>query len=341
MTPRRSAFVLGFLLSSVICAVCLALLQPTRDIQAAQKGPSRTVLKVAHALDTLHPVHISLEYMRAKLLAYSGATLDLEIHAGGVLGNEVENIEQLRLGVLAMTKTSAASLSTFVPQMELFGLPYLFQDHDHYWQFLASETGQDLLTLSQEKGLVGLAYLDAGSRNFYSRENPVASPEDLIGKKIRVMNSKMAMQMVKALGGSPTPIAWGELYTALAQGTVDGAENNPQSYVSNRHYEVSPFFSLDAHTRIPDVLLIGSKALDKLTSEQQSWLANAADDASRFQQVLWKVTENEALKEARSKGATIITVENAAFEQASRRVYDELTEPELISLVSKVESLKK
>ena len=136
--------------------------------------------------------------------------------------------------------------------MKVFGLPYLFESEDHLWQTLNGEIGEKLLVCADDSGLHGLCYYDAGSRNFYTKGRMIRTPDDLRGMKIRVQSSPVAIKMVAVLGGSPTPIAWGELYSALAQGVVDGAENNPPSFVSNKHSEVCKFFSLDAHTRVPE-----------------------------------------------------------------------------------------
>jgi tripartite ATP-independent transporter DctP family solute receptor len=154
-----------------------------------------------------------------------------------------------------MTKTSAAPMEGFVPEMAIFGIPYVFRDNDHCWRVLESEIGRQLLAAGQSVGLHGLCYYDAGSRSFYTIDRPILVPDDLRGLKIRVQQSKTAMDMVEALGGSPTPIPWGELYTALQQRMVDGAENNPPSFHSNRHFEVCKHLSLDEHTIVPDILV--------------------------------------------------------------------------------------
>jgi tripartite ATP-independent transporter DctP family solute receptor len=345
MTAPRSAIVFGFLIGVVFSAVMfVTLVGSPSQMSNAQQGVSasakQVTLKLGHALDTSHPVHKSMEFMKYKLLELSKGSMSVEIYPSGVLGSEVQSIEQLQQGALAMTKTSAAALESFVPNMQLFGLPYLFTDHSHFWRFLTSTTGNTLLNSALDKNLRGLAYLDAGSRNFYSSTKPIITPDDLVGMKVRVMNSKMAITMIEALGGSPTPIAWGELYSALAQGTVDAAENNPPSYVSNKHYEVSPHFSLDGHTRIPDVLLISEPIFSQLTNQQQTWLTQAAAQARDFQKTLWQQTNDEAIEEAKANGATVYHVDSEAFNNKAKSIYNTITDPILLNMVEAIEALK-
>ena len=342
MSVARSRLILGIVLGCLLSTTLgtLFLNQEGNGVnpnQTAHASASPAVtLKLAHALDVSHPAHVSMELMSAKLMTLSKGSMVIDIYPSGVLGNEVESIEQLQQGVLAMTKTSAATLESFEPTMQLFGLPYLFVDHDHYWRFLGSQDGQALLLKTLQSGVRGLSYLDAGSRNFYSRTGPIRTPADLEGQKVRVMNSKMAMNMVSTLGGAPTPISWGELYSALAQGTVDAAENNPQSYVSNRHYEVSPYFSLDAHTRIPDILLISESIFQGLTEQQQGWLQQAVEEGAKFQRQLWKVTESEALAHAKAEGVQIIDVDLEAFRRKAAPIYAAQTDNDLFQLIEAV-----
>ena len=146
-----------------------------------------------------------------------------------------------------MTKVSTGVLENFVPNLKVLGLPFLFRDNQHRYEVLEGKVGEELLNSSISKRLKGLTFYDAGSRNFYSKK-PINIPEDLNGEKVRVMESQTAINMVKALGGSPTPIAWGELYTALQQGIVDGAENNLPSFYTSRHYEICKYYTMDQHT---------------------------------------------------------------------------------------------
>ncbi|HLR31388.1 MAG TPA: TRAP transporter substrate-binding protein, partial [Fodinibius sp.] len=215
---------------------------------------TRTV-KLAHGLDVSHPVHKAMVRMAELVDEQSGGELQIDIYPSQQLGSERETLELLQIGSVDMSKVSAAVLENFVPRFRVFSLPYLFRDTQHYYATLDGQIGQELLLEGQQYWLRGLTYYDAGQRSFYTQGRPIRTPEDLAGLKIRVQESAMAVNMVRTLGGSPTPISWGELYTALQQGIVDGAENNLPSYHSSRHYEVSSYLSLDEHSAIPDILL--------------------------------------------------------------------------------------
>jgi tripartite ATP-independent transporter DctP family solute receptor len=303
-------------------------------------GQRQRVLKLGHGLDTGHPVHRAMEFMKMRLEALSGGSVTIDIYPSSVLGSETQCIEQLQNGSLAMTKTSAAAMENFIPAMSVYGLPYVFRDAEHYWAVLNGPVGQDMLQKGESKFLRGLCYYDGGSRNFYTKDTPINTPDDLKGLKIRVMNSRTAIDMVKAMGGSPTPIAWGELYSALAQGTVDGAENNPPSFTSNKHYEVCKHFTLDGHTRIPDMLMMSSKVWNKLDPQVQDWLMQAAEESSVFQRELWAKESIAALEKAKAEGVTIYEVDTAAFAAKVAPMLAEVENPEVRELLKQISEVK-
>lgn len=316
MSDRKpSGFWAGLLVGLLVATVAYALFTRSANKRSASaEGPGNVlVLKLAHTLDPSHPVHAGMVRMKERLEELSSGSVTIDIYPSGVIGSETECIEQLQNGALAMTKTSASPMEGFIPEMAVFSLPYVFRDREHYWKALDGPIGKELLAGGVDKNLRGLCYFDAGSRNFYTKEKPVLVPEDLAGLKIRVMNSKTAIDMVSALGGAPTPIAWGELYTALQQGVVDGAENNPPSYYTNRHHEVCKYFSMDGHTRIPDMLLISEKVWMDLPPRVQQWLQRAADDASLYQRKLWSEKTEEALEKAKSEGVLVSYPDQAPF----------------------------
>jgi len=308
--------------------------------QAAAEPSEQLVLKLGHGLDTAHPVHKAMEFMKERLEELSAGQVTIDIYPSAVLGSEVQCIEQLQNGSLAMTKTSAAAMENFIPEMSVFGLPYVFRGSEHYWATLNGPIGEELLAKGEKKFLKGLCYYDAGSRNFYTKETPIRTPEDLQGLKIRVMNSKTAMNMVKAMGGSPTPISWGELYSALAQGTVDGAENNPPSFSSNKHYEVCKHFSLDGHTRVPDILMMSTRVWDKLSPQVQAWVKQAAMESSDFQRELWANESIAALKKAKAEGVTVYEVDVAAFAAKVAPMLAEVENPAVRELLNKISEVE-
>ncbi|SMP46254.1 tripartite ATP-independent transporter solute receptor, DctP family [Neorhodopirellula lusitana] len=284
-----------------------------RSQKTSVQGGGQLVLKLGHGLDTGHPVHQAMERMKERLEELSGGTVSIDIYPSAVLGSETQCIEQLQNGSLAMTKTSAAAMENFIPSMSVFSYPYVFRNDEHYWSVIDGEIGNRLLQGGKDKFLRGLCYYDAGSRHFYTKNAPIRTPDDLKGLKVRVMNSPTAIEMVKAMGGAPTPIAWGELYSALAQGTVDGAENNLPSFSTNKHYEVCKHFTLDGHTRIPDMLLVSTKVWDRLDPQTQQWVQQAATESSTYQRELWQTMTAEAAQQAQDEGVTIYEVDTEAF----------------------------
>jgi len=327
-------FVAGVLVGALVATAGFSLF--LRGQKGVGGGQQKLVLKLGHCLDTNHPVHKGMEFMKQRLEALSGGSVTIDIYPSSVLGSEVQCIEQLQNGSLAMTKTSAASIENFIPAMSVFGLPYVFRDADHYWNVLNSEIGKRLLAKGEDRFLRGLCYYDSGSRNFYTKEKPIRTPDDLKGLKIRVMNSKTAMDMVKAMGGAPTPIAWGELYSALAQGTVDGAENNPPSFTSNKHFEVCKHFTRDGHTRIPDMLLIGTRIWSKLDPQVREWVQQAAAESSTFQRKLWEEETLASLELAKAEGVTVYEVDTAAFAAKVKPMHSTVENGEVRALLVEI-----
>lgn len=289
-----------------------------------QSNSDVTVIKLAHALDINHPVHEAIVYMAGRAALHSSGSLQIDIYPGGQLGNERELMELLQIGSLGMTKVSSSPMESFVPAMQIFSVPYVFRDNDHYWQVLNSDIGQTLLLAGEHVRLRGLGYYDAGSRSFYTVKKPVLVPEDLTGVKVRVQPSQTAIQMVRSLGGSPTPVSWGELYTALQQGVVDGAENNPPSFYSSHHYEVARYFTLNEHTMVPDILIISQYVWEKLGPQEQQWLQQAVDESVEFQRQLWKTATEEALRLVEAAGVEVIIPDKTPFMERVKPMQESL-----------------
>ena len=278
-------------------------------------GPQQQgkVLKLAHGLDPSHPVHQAMVYMAQRCKEISNGDLTIEIYPSGQLGSEQQCVELLQIGSLAITKVSAAVMESFVEDFKVLGLPYVFRSREHSFKVLDGEIGKELLRSTEPYWIRGLCFYDAGSRSFYTIDKPVYSPDDLKGLKIRVMKSITAMEMVKALGGSPTPISWGELYTALQSGVVDGAENNPPSFYTSHHYEVCKYYSLNEHTTVPDVLIVSMKVWNKLSDKEKEWLQQAADESVPVERKLWAESEKESLEAVEEAGVTIIHPDKKPF----------------------------
>lgn len=254
--------------------------------------------------------------MAKRLEYYSGGQMKMEIYPSAQLGSERELVELLQIGSLAMTKVSTSVLESFVPEMTVFSLPYVFRDQAHLQKVLASGIGKALLLAPEKVRLRGMGYYDAGSRSFYTTDRAINSPADLRGLKIRVQKSQTSVDMIAAMGGAATPISFGELYTALQQGVVDGAENNPPSLYLSRQYEVCKYYTMDEHTFVPDVLLMSLHIWDSLSAQQQTWLQQAVDDSTEYQRKLWQKASDEALAAIEASGVEIIYPDKAPFMDA-------------------------
>ncbi|SEM04744.1 tripartite ATP-independent transporter solute receptor, DctP family [Aquimarina amphilecti] len=299
------------------------------------------ILRLAHTLDTKHPVHKAMIILGEKLKKKSNGTLEVKLYPSGQLGAERECLELLQIGSLDITKVSAAVLENFITEYKVFSIPYLFRDRQHAFQVFDGAIGDEMLTKGDKYRLRGLTFYDAGSRSFYTKEKPITTPEDLKGLKIRVQKSNMAVAMVNSLGGSPTPISWGELYTALQQGVVDGAENNLPSFYTSKHYEICKYFSLDQHTAVPDVLLIGLDTWERLSEQEQIWLKEAARESTIEQRKLWAASEKESLDIITASGVEIITPDKTLFEQETESIQKMFQDnPDMLSLIKNIKNTK-
>lgn len=316
----------------IACAVLIAFSgckQITND---------QTNIRLAHGLSPSHPVHKGMERMAKLVNEKSEGKLTITIFPSQQLGSERETLELLQIGSIGMTKVSSAALENFVPELRVYSLPYLFKNEEHILNVLDGEIGKELLLAGEDYWLRGLTYYDAGQRSFYTKDRPIETPTDLEGLKIRVMESQMAVNMVDELGGAPTPISWGELYTALQQGVVDGAENNPPSFLTSRHYEVSGYYSLDEHTMLPDLLLISTIQWNNLTEQEQNWLQEAADSSTVYQRQIWAEAEHEALQTVQDAGVEIIYPDKQLFIDKTAPIYEQfrISDPEFYDLIQSI-----
>jgi tripartite ATP-independent transporter DctP family solute receptor len=300
------------------------------------------LIKLGHGLGVTHPVHEAMVYMAKLVDEKSKGQMQIRIYPNQQLGTERELVELLQIGSLGMTKVSSATLESFAPKIQVLSMPYLFRDDAHRDKVLKGEIGRQLLSESEEFWLKGLVYYDAGKRSFYTKTKPVESPEDLKGMKVRTLESNMAINMIKSFGSSPTPVSYGELYTALQQGIVDGAENNPPSLYTSRHYEVCKFYSINEHTAVPDVVVISTKVWNTLDDEEKQWIQEAADESAVYQYKLWAASVEESLSEMEKAGVTITYPDQAPFREAVESLYEmfKLTQPEMYEMVEKIRKVE-
>lgn len=314
----------------------LFLLLPFLACEQIDQGK---IVYLAHTLPTSHPVHQGMEVFAQQVTELSNGALNVKIFPDAQLGTEREVLELLQIGSIAMTKVSAAAMANFAPEYKIMGVPYLFRSKEHLFNVLEGPIGSSILQAGSEYLLRGLCFYDAGSRSFYTKDKPIKTPEDLEGLKIRVMNHQMSVDMVNAMGGSATPMAYGELYTALQQGVVDGAENNPPSFVTSSHYEVCKYYTLDEHSLIPDVLVIGTKYWETLSAQEQGWLNEAAKYSVSAQKQFWKENVEECMIKLKAANVEIIRPDKSLFAEKAKGVLENFKkDPMMKTIVEQIQA---
>jgi tripartite ATP-independent transporter DctP family solute receptor len=248
--------------------------------------------------------------------------IKIEVFPSAQLGDEKSVLEQVQLGAIDFTRINASPLAEFNDQFSALNLPYVFESDEHLWNFLEGETGKKLLTDLEQSKMRGLAYYDSGSRNFYSTK-PITSIEDLKGQKIRVQQSKINLDLIDALGASATPMPYGEVFSALQTGIIDGAENNLPSLDSSNHYQEAKSIIMDHHQRIPEVLLMSKATWDKLSEEDREIIQQAATDSVVTQKEAWAQLEQESEKKLKEAGVTFTEVDDVTpWKEAVQPVVD-------------------
>ena len=248
--------------------------------------------------------------------------IKIEVFPSSQLGEEKAVLEQIQLGAIEFTRVSASPLAEFNKAFGVFSLPYIFDNEAHMWKFLNSESGTKILDGLEKSKMKGLAYYSSGSRNFYTKA-PVTKVEDLKGMKIRVQQNKINMDLISSLGASATPMPYGEVYSGLQTGVIDGAENNSPSYLTANHYQAVKNFILDSHQRVPEVLLISKVTWDKLSDEDRKIIKQAAIDSVATQRELWDKFDKEAMEKLKANGVVVTEVKDVKpWQDAVKPVID-------------------
>ena len=271
----------------------------------------------------------------------SNGRIVVEVFHSKQLGEERAVIEQVQLGAIDMTRVSISAVSSFVRDLDAFQLPYLYRDAAHMWKVLDGPIGQEILKKHEAFNFVGVGWFESGSRNFYTKK-PVKTVGDLKGMKIRVQQAPLMVGMVEALGAVATPLPYGEVYSALQAGVVDGAENNWPSYLTTSHFEVAKYFIVDEHTRVPEITVGSKKIFDKLSKEDYALILKAMKDAQPYQFKLWVDFEKVAEKTVKEKGSMVTQVspaEKQKFADAMKPLYDKQP-AEIMAVVNKIRAVK-
>ncbi|QBH95572.1 TRAP transporter substrate-binding protein [Limnobaculum zhutongyuii] len=307
-------------LKPLLASLCLSV--PLMMTSMSTVAVEKITLKLAHNLDQEHVVHKAMDQMAKEIQEESGGKMRVRIYPNGQMGGPRETIEMMQNGALDMTKGSASEMEPFASAFSVFSLPYLFKDDAHFKRVLYGPVGQELMKQTDSKGFVAIAAYVAGTRSFYAKK-PINSPADMKGMKIRVVSTPTTNKIIELLGASPAPIPFGEVYTALQQGVIDGAENNEPSYFQTRHVEVAKFYTEDQHTSVPDYLVIASKVWNGMSDEQRAIITKAARNSEVYQQKLWDEEVTNSRNKAQEMGATFITVDKTPFREALKPLYDD------------------
>jgi len=296
------------------------------------------VLKVSDDHADGYPTVEALKFMGKVIETMTNGKYKFEVYPSAQLGSEKETVEQTILGVIDVNRISISPLVTFYEPIGVFSMPYLFRDNEHMWKVLEGPIGEKLLKGLENAGLVGLCYYDSGARSFYTVKKPVNTPEDLKGMKIRVQKNPVMIALMEVLGASPVPMAFEEVYTALQTGVIDGAENNPPSYYETRHFEVAKYYSLDGHTRIPEVVVVSKILWDQLSDEEKLIFKTAALASTEYQRLLWKQWEDKAMEEVQKAGVKVIHPDVTLFQKAVQPIYEKY--PQYLDLIKEIQSVK-
>lgn len=322
-------------LSTVIKAMAAGLMLTV----SAQAASAATVLRLAENQPETNPVTIAMHHFADLVKEYSNGEVTIQVFSGAQLGQETETIEQTQAGIIDMTRVNTVTLANVTPSVGVFTLPYIFNGYEHKYKVLDGDIGKDVRADMAEVGLVGFDFMDAGSRSFYTREGvPLTSLEDLKGLKIRVQNSPISIRMVELLGGVPTPMNYGEVFSSLQTGVIDGAENDFVSFLTSGHYEVAKSYLLDSHLSPPAIVVMNKAKFDSLPADQQEAISKAAKEAAVYERDLMVKANEEAEKTVTEAGVTVLPVDNAPFQQAILPIYDEF--PALADYIKRISEVK-
>ncbi len=325
--------------SLLLLAASIAFVSLTGWSGAGEKAWN---LKLAHNQTEKHPIHVALLDFAATLKKETNGRITVEIFPNAILGNDSAMIEQLRANIVQMVKVSSSFLEGFDNTYSLFSIPYLFNSRDQYFKVMKAPVMKKIYEGSRPFGFIGLVDFDAGARSFYTKSKPIHSPADLKGLKFRVMPSPISIRMMQLLGGQATPLPFGEVYTALQQGLLDGAENSPLPLVDMKHGEVAKHFSYDEHTIIPDLLIVNTQTWDAMSDADKALITKTAEAAGDLQKKIWAEEAGKAVTYCQEKlGVTFYTVDKKPFQDMTKPIMDDfMKDKKFADLIKDVQAVK-
>ena len=337
-------------IAAIAAALSLTLFSLTGCTQSGAKTSAEAtaqnplVLTLAHGLSETHTVHIAMTEFANMVEERTNGRIQVQIFPNGQLGSENENMDQLMSGVISMTKVSAPGLATYNEAYHTFGLPYIFDSTEDFYHVMDSDQMRDFFLSSGDDGFVTLTYYTSGARSFYTKNKAIRKPEDLKGLKIRVQDMKSQTDMMKALGGIPVAMSYGDVYTSLQTGIIDGTENNETALTTGKHGEICKVYSTDKNAMIPDVMVMSEKVWKNISPEDQQIIIEAASESTEQHKIAWDAAIDQAIEEAKTTmGVEFVNdVDKEAFREATSAMISDYCEQypgvkKLLDIIDSVE----
>ncbi|RYB97915.1 TRAP transporter substrate-binding protein [Ciceribacter ferrooxidans] len=328
---------------SILRKFGLAVLASAAIVASAVSGQAaELMLRSSDTHPDGYPTVEAVKYMGKLLEERTKGRIGIEVFHSAQLGEEKDTIEQTQFGVIDLNRVSLGPFNNIIEETQVVSLPYIFRSVDHMHKVMDGPIGDEILAAFEAHDLIGLAFYDGGSRSFYNSEKPIKSVDDLKGMKFRVMQSDMFVDMVGALGANATPMPYGEVYSAIQTGVIDGAENNWPSYDSSGHFEVAKYYTLDEHLIVPEILVMSKKSWDKLSPEDQAVVRQAAKDSVPHMRELWAAQEKKSEEKIRAAGAEVVAdIDKTPFIEAMKPVYEKhVTSEKLKDMVARIQATK-
>jgi tripartite ATP-independent transporter DctP family solute receptor len=318
----------------------MATLLATAALTTAAFAECEVTLKSSDTHPDGYPTVAAVQKLGEMVKERSNGRICIDVFHSAQLGEEKDTIEQTKFGVIDMNRVSMGPFNNLIEETKVVSLPFIFRGTDHMHRVMDGPIGEEILAAFEPHGFIGLAYYDGGSRSFYNSKKPIDSIDDLSGMKVRVMQSDVFVDMMSALGANATPMPFGEVYSAIQTGVIDGAENNWPSFESSGHFEVAGYYTLNEHLIVPEVLVMSKVSWDKLTPEDQALIRQAAKDSVPINRELWAAREKVSEEKVRAAGVEIIdNIDKTPFIEAMVPVYEKhANTPKLQDLVTRIQA---
>lgn len=311
-------------------------------VEEAAEEVEPVYFRLAETHPADYPTNLgNLEFARLVEEKTEGRVI-IEVYDSKQLGEEVDVIEQVQFGAIDFTRVSIGPLAEFAPELNVLSLPYIYASSEHMWTVLNSDIGADMLGSIYDSGFIGLGWFDGGARSFYNSVKPIETLEDIEGLKFRVMQNEMFIDMCEALGAVATPMPYGEVYSSIQTGVIDGAENNWPSYDTSSHFEVAKYYTLDEHLRVPEILIASKAIEDKVSAEDLALIMEAAKEAQPYQVALWQAKEKASEEKIIAAGNVITYLsaeEKQKFADRMAPVYEKYAS-EFADIIAAIQALR-